>query len=155
MSRTTKYLDSKCGLNAARAFFQISNVLLFGFADSPQCGAEADTHAILWFFAGIIDMRVVQRELGRYNSELRVAIEPLQSVRRKKLFRIPIANLAGTTHTENTRIESCDARNAALFRKDSIPKIIDAGADACDGTDARDDRTSLFHAVTLVAAVST
>src|SRR5947207_15986994 len=154
MSRTTKYLDSKCGLNAPRAFFQISNVLLFGFADSPQRGAEADTDAILWFFAGIIDMRVLQRELGRYDSELRVAIEPLQSVRRKKLFRIPIANLAGTTHTENTRIESCDARNAALFRKDSVPKIIDAGADACDGADARDDRAPPVHAATLSALAS-
>src|SRR5438309_1599314 len=111
MSRTTKYLDSKCRLNAARAFFQISNVLLFGFADSPQRGAKADTDAILWFFAGIIDTRVVQRELGGHDSELGIAIKPFQSVRRKKLFRIPIANLAGTTHTENTRIESCDARN--------------------------------------------
>src|SRR5207249_1520901 len=68
------------------------------------------------FFARIIDLRVLQRELGRYDSELRVAIEPLQSVRRKKLFRIPIANLAGTTHTENTRIEGCNAGNTASFR---------------------------------------
>src|SRR5437588_10589190 len=155
MSRTTKDLDSKCGLNAARAFFQISNVLLFGFADSPQRGAEADTDAILWFFAGIIDMRVVQRKLCGHDSELGIAIKPFQSVRRKKLFRIPIANLAGTTHTENTRIEACNAGDTASFCRDSVPKILDAGADACDGTNTSDDGASLFHAVTSVAAAST
>src|SRR5262249_7892594 len=154
MRRAAEHLDSQCGLNAARAFFQISDVLLFGFADSPQRGAEADTDAILWFFAGIIDMRVLQRQLGRYDSELRVAIEPFQTLRRKKLFRIPIANLASATHTENTRIEACNAGDTASFRQDSVPKIIDAGADACDGTDTSDDGASSLHAVTLSALAS-
>src|SRR5256886_12262724 len=155
MSRATKYLDGERWLNSACAFLQISNVLFLGFADAAQCGAEADSDAVLWFFAGIIDMRVVQRKLCGHDSELGITIKPFQSVRRKKLFRIPIANLAGTTHTENTRIESCDARNAALFRKDSVPKIIDAGADACDGTDARDDRAPPVHAATLFTLAST
>src|SRR6266480_1289958 len=155
MSRTTKHLNSEGWLNSARAFFQISNVLLFGFADAPQRGAEADTDAILWLLAGVLNARIVQRKLCGHDSELGIAIKPFQSMRRKKLFRIPIANLAGTTHTENTRIESCDARNAALFRKDSVPKIIDAGADACDGADARDDRAPPVHAATLSALAST
>ena len=61
MSRTTKHLNSECGLNAARTCFQISNVLLFGFADAAQRGAETDPDAILWFFVGVIDVRIVQR----------------------------------------------------------------------------------------------
>src|SRR2546421_6771714 len=155
MGRATKYLDGERWLNSACAFLQISDVLFLGFADAAQCGAKADSDAILWLLAGVLNARIVQRKLCGHDSELGIAIKPFQSMRRKKLFRIPIANLAGTTHTENTRIESCDARNAALFRKDSVPKIIDAGADACDGADARDDRAPPVHAATLSALAST
>src|SRR5207249_10999066 len=98
MRRTTKHLDGKCGLNAPRAFFQIPDELFLGFADAAQRGAEDDTDAVLWFFAGIIDVRVVQRELCRYDGELRVAVEAFQTVRGKNLVRIPIVNLAGPMH---------------------------------------------------------
>src|SRR2546429_4748192 len=106
-------------------------------------------------FAEIIDVRVVQRELCRYDGELRVAVEALQTVRWKKLFRIPIANLAGTTHSEHTWIKTCDTVNAALFRQNPVPKRIDARADACNGPDTGDDRASSAHAVTLFALAST
>src|SRR5439155_17449251 len=155
MGRSTKNLDSKCGLNAASAFFQIPDVLFLGFADPAQRGAEADSDAITWFFAGIIDLRVIQRELCRYYCELRVAIKPFQTLRRKKTFWFPTANLAGATNAENAWIEARDAPNAALFRKDSVPKIIDADANACDGTDARDDRAPPVHAATLFTLAST
>src|SRR6202030_3569418 len=112
MGRTAKHLDGKCGLNAARAFFQISDVLFLSFADTAQRGAEADTYAILWFFAGVLDAGIVERELCGSDCELRVAVDPFQSVRLKKLFWIPIRNLAGTTHAENGRVEASDAANA-------------------------------------------
>ena len=81
MGRTTEYLDGKCGLNAARALFQISDVLLLGFANAAKRGAEADADAILRLFAGILDARIFERELCRYDCELRVAVEPFQTVR--------------------------------------------------------------------------
>src|SRR3989442_3409719 len=106
MRRTTEDLNGKCGLNAACAFFQIPDVLLFGFTDTAQRGAEADTDAILWLFAGILYPRVFECELCGYDCELRVAIEPFQSVRLKKLFWIPIRNLTGATHAENGWVEA-------------------------------------------------
>src|SRR6266404_2863314 len=165
MGRTAKHLDSERGLDSAGTFFQISDVLLFGFADTAQRGAEADTDAILWLFAGILYPRVFECELCGYDCELRVAVEAFQSVRLKKLFRIPIANLAGTTHAENARVEASDAANAAPFGQDTVPKTIDAGADACDGADTSDDRASpslphsslwrrRAHAVTLFVLAS-
>src|SRR5205807_9127730 len=123
------------GLNAARAFFQKSDVLLFGLANTSQRGAEANADAILWFFAGILNPRVFERELCRYDRELSVAVEPLQTVRREELFRIPIANLAGARHAENARIETCDAVDATSFGQYPLTKTIRAGADAGDGTD--------------------
>jgi hypothetical protein len=100
-------------------------------------------------------MRIIERELCGDDGELRVAVKPFQTVRRKKFFWIPIANLAGATNAENARIEACDATNAALFRENSVPKTIDADADACDGTDTGDDCASLVHAATLFALAST
>ena len=81
MGRTTEYLDGKSRLNTARALFQVPDVLLFGFADATQRRAEANAHSILRLFAGILDTRVFQRELCRYDRELRVPIQPFQSVR--------------------------------------------------------------------------
>src|SRR5437667_12909522 len=104
MRRTTKHLNGKCRLNAARAFFQIPDVLFLGFADAAQRGAEGDTDAVLWFFAGIIDVRVVQRALCRYDAELRVAAEPFEPVRWKKPVRIPVTDLAGPPHPKHTWI---------------------------------------------------
>src|SRR5438552_14822596 len=155
MRRTTENLDSKCGLNAARAFFQKSDVLLFGLANTSQRGAEANADAILWFFAGILNPRVFERELCRYDRELSVAVEPLQTVRREELFRIPIANLAGATHPEHAWIKTCDAVNAALFRQNAVPKRIDSGPDASNRANTGDDRSSSIHAVTLFALAST
>jgi hypothetical protein len=93
-------------------------------------------------------VRIVKRELGGYDGELRIAVKPFQALRRKKLFRVPTANLASATNAENAWIEARDAPNAAPFGQDSVPKIIDADADACDGADTSDDRTSPVHAAT-------
>jgi hypothetical protein len=142
-------LDGKCGLNAARAFLQIPDVLFFGFADTAQRRTKACPDATLRLFAGVLDMCVIQRELCRDDSELCVTVEPLQALRRKKLFCIPIADLTGATNAENARIEACDGPNAALFRENAIPEMIDADADARDWTDAGDDCASSIHATTL------
>ena len=155
MGGTTEHLDGKRGLNAAGAFFQIPDVLFLGLADAAQRGAEAGSDAILRFFAGVLDLRIVKCELCRYDGELRVAVKPFQTVRRKKLFWIPSANFASATNAENVWIEACDTSNAAPFRQDSVPKIIDAHADACDGTDTGDDRASPVHAATSFGRAST
>src|SRR5437764_1205134 len=112
MRRTTEDLDSKGRLHAARTFFQISDVLFLGFAYPAQRGAETNANVILRLFARELDARVLQRELCRHNCELSVTIEPFQALRRKVVFGIPIANLAGASHMEHSRIETCDAADA-------------------------------------------
>src|SRR4029077_17336729 len=155
MSGTSEHLDSKRRLNSTRAFLQAPDVLFIGFADTTHRGAEADSDAVLRLLAGVIDLCVLEREFRRYDGELRVGVEPFQTLLCEKLFRIPLGNFAGTTDTKNARVEACDTPNAAPFRQNSVPKIIDADADACDRTDTSDDRAPSAHAVTLFACLST
>ena len=72
--------QEKRGLDAARALFQISDVLFLGFANATQRSAETDSDAILRLFAGILKTRILQRELRRDDGELRVTIKPFQPV---------------------------------------------------------------------------
>src|SRR5262249_5079861 len=151
MRRAAEDLHGKSRLDAACALFQISDVLLLGFADASKRGAEANAHAILRVFARIVDARVLQRELCGHDCELSVTIQPFQAVRWKVVFGIPIANFAGALHTEHTRVEACNAVDTAFFCEDPVPKPIHAGADACDRPDTGDDGTSSSHAAILSA----
>jgi hypothetical protein len=166
MRRATKHLDGKRRLNAARALFQISDVLFLSFANATQRSAETDSDSILRLLAGILKARILQRELRRDDGELRVAIKPFQPLRRKKLLRVPIANFTGTSHTKHAGIKARDAADPASFRHDSIPKPIETDADARNRTDTSNDRASpglprrslwrrRTHAVTLFAFAST
>src|SRR5438874_13122409 len=112
MGRATKYLDGERWLNSACAFLQISDVLFLGFADAAQCGAKADSDAILWLLAGVLNARIVQRKLCGHDSELGIAIKPFKSMRRKKLFRIQIPNPAGQPPRKNPGSEICNPANA-------------------------------------------
>src|SRR6266576_7107235 len=155
MRRTTEDLDGKSGLNAARTLFQVSDVLLLGFADAAERRAEANTNAIPRLVARIVDARVLQRELCRHDCELSVTIEPFQAVRCKVVFGIPITNFARASHVEHARIEACDAANTTSFRQDSVPEILNTRTDARNRPDTCDDRASPAHTVTLSALVST
>ena len=64
-------------------------------------------------------------------------------------------NFASAPHTENARIETRDAVDATFFRQDSVPEILNSGADACDRANTGNDRTASPHAVTLSALAST
>src|SRR5438045_8015463 len=110
---------------------------------------------MLRFFAGIFELRVIECELRRCDGELRITIEPFQTMRRKKCLRVPIANLACTSHAESAGIEACDFVDTALLGENSVPKILAPMSDASDWTDTGDDNTSSTHAVTLFAFVST
>src|SRR5438093_12974791 len=155
MGGTTEYLDRECGLDTASALFQVSDVLLFSLADAAQRGAEANADAILWLFTGVLDLRIIKRQLRRYDGELRVAVKSFQTLRRKKFLWIPIANLASATNRENTLIEACDAPNATPFRENSVPEMIYADADACDRPDTDEYCASSAHEGPFGAFAST
>ena len=91
-------------------------------AHAGRHGLEFVTEAQLWasasvgvapsmlrLFARIFEASVVQSQLRRGNGELRITIEPLQALRRKKFFWIPILNFASAPHLERARVEVCDA----------------------------------------------
>ena len=80
---------------------------------------------------------------------------PFQPVRRKKFFRIPIANFTRAAHVERTGIKAGNPANAAFFGENSIPKIFAAVPDASDWADAGDDGAPSAHAATLFSLVST
>src|SRR4029453_18244159 len=155
MGVSTKNLDCEGGLNSARALFQISDVLVFGLADTAKCGPKTDANAMLRFFAAIFELRVIECELRRCDGELRITIEPFQTMRWEKFLRIPIANLTCTTHAESAGIEACDAVDTTLLGENSIPKLFAPMSDASDWTDPGDDNTSSAHAATLFAFSST
>src|ERR1700676_4397152 len=105
---------------------------------------------MLRFFTRIFNAGIVEREFGGGDRELRVTIEPLQAMRREKFCRIPVANLAAAMRIEPVGVERGNAIDTALLRKNAIPEVINAFANARDRTDASNDRASSAHAVTLL-----
>jgi hypothetical protein len=100
-------------------------------------------------------VRVIERQLCRYDRELRVAIESFQPVRRKKHLWVPVTNLASRAHAEDAGIETCDAINTAFFRQNCVPKILAPVSDAGDWANASDNSASVAHAMTLFVFAST
>src|SRR5439155_11631705 len=130
-------------------------MLIFGFADAAERRAKADTDAMLWMFARIVNPRIVKSELRRGHRELRVTIKPLETLRREKLLRVPVGNFGGATHLEWLRIKSGNTGDPTFLSKNSVPNTIDAAANACDRSDAGDDRASSSYSVGHYAIAST
>src|SRR5437588_12259868 len=115
MGRAAKNLHRQRGLNSARAFFQKSNVLLFRFANAAEGGPEADADPVLRFVVRIFNSGVVERELGRSDRKLRVAVESFQSMMREKLFSVPVPNLTGDPNAKPADVETGNWANAGFF----------------------------------------
>src|ERR1700694_3032540 len=130
-------------------------MLILRFADATERGAEAYTDAVLWLFARVFDSGVIERELGRSHGELRVPIKPLQTLRRKKFFRIPVRDFSGAADLERLGVKAGNAGDPGLLGKDAVPKVFPSVPDAGDGTDPGDDCAPSTHAVILFARVST
>jgi hypothetical protein len=88
---------------------------------------------------------VVERHLGGSDGKLRVAIESLQAVGRKMIFRDPVGNFAAAMRVKFGRIETGDPLDAALLGAQAAPKIVPAGSDAGDRTDARNNCATPGH----------
>ena len=133
-------------VHAARTFFQEMRVLGFGVRDAAERGAETHADAMLRLFARPFDAGVVERELGRGDGKLRVAIEPFQPMRRKKFFRNPDRNLRRAMRVEDRAVETSSTRRTPLFsarkpfQNSSRPMPI-----AGDRAEAGDDGASFFR----------
>ena len=149
MGRAAENLHRERWLNSARPLFQKANVIFLGFTDAAERGSEADSDPILRFFLRIFDSGIIERQFCRRDRKLGVAIEPFQSMRREKFFRVPIIDLAGDPHTERAHIEIGDWADAGFLGFDPIPKTFDAFADAGNRAKAGDDNASSIHIITL------
>src|SRR4030095_17158778 len=141
MRRASEYLHRERRLHSARALFQKADVLLFGFANAAERSSESNADALLRFLLGIFDSGVVERELGRSNRELRVTIEPFQTLRRKEFLRVPVAHFTRNTNAELRRVETSDGADAGFLGADPVPKTFDAFADASDRPQSGNNNT--------------
>src|ERR1700737_552634 len=155
MGRAAENLHRQRRLNSARALFQKPNVLLFRLANAAKSGAEADAYPVLRFVVRIFNSGVIERQLCRRDRELGVAIKSLQTMRREKFFRVPVANFAGDADTERAHVETGNWTDAGFLGENAFPKHIDALTDASDRTQAGDDDAPSTHAATRFAVVST
>src|SRR5260370_4722177 len=139
MGRAAENLNGQGWLNSAGAFFQESNELFFGFANAPECDAKADADSIGRLFASIFQPCIIESEFGGRDGKLRVTIEPFETMRRKKFFRIPNANFTHAEHTERIDIKAGAPADAAFLGENSVPKIFASVPAASDRTDSGDD----------------
>src|SRR4051812_24831524 len=91
--------------------------------------------------------RVLEREFGRANGELRVTIETFQSMRWKELFRSPVRDLRRAMRVEDRAIETLYFLNPAFLRAETVPEILAPNADRGNRSEAGDDCASsrLIH----------
>src|SRR3984893_10906553 len=99
-------------------------MLIFRVATPAQRRLEAYADPILWFLHGVLKAGVIERQLGRGDRELCVAIKSLQAVRWEILLRIPIADFSSALGIERARLKSRDAADAALLSENSIPELV-------------------------------
>src|ERR1700730_11458340 len=94
MSGAAEHLQRQCWVHAACSFFQKPDVLIFGLTNSAERGAETDAGPILRPLPRIFDPSVIERHLCGCHGKLRIAIKPLQAMRREEFVRVPISNFA-------------------------------------------------------------
>ena len=75
--------------------FQKMSVFRFRIRDPPEGRAEADSNSSLRLLPRPTESRVLEREFRRTDRELRIAVEPLQAMRREEILRLPVPNFRG------------------------------------------------------------
>ena len=136
-------------VHAARSLFQ--KRMLPRLCRLRPARAEADADPVLRFVVRIFDSCVIEREFCRRDGKLRVTIKPLQTVRRKIIFRNPIGNFPAALRVEQRWRRKLVICPMPVSRPGFLSKSIDAFANAGDRTEAGNDDASSVHAVTGLA----
>src|SRR4051794_6925283 len=126
-------------VHAARTFLQKAGVVLLRVGDSAECSAETDADAVLRIFARVGNAGVVECHFRGGDGELRVTVEPFQTMRRKMVFGDPVDDLSGAMSVELRCVKTRDCADTALLRAEAAPEIFAAGTDAGDRTDSGND----------------
>ena len=140
VGRPAEDLQGERLVDAARAFLEEVRVLSLGVGDAAERGAEAHPDAGLRSVRRIREARVAQRQPRAGHRELRVAVQPLEPVRREEFGGIPVADFARVVRVVLAGIEPGQPRDAAALRAQAVPERLLADAHAGDGTQPRDDR---------------
>src|SRR6267143_1198129 len=129
-------------------------MLIFRLANATECGAKTHADAMLRLLPRIRDAGVIKGKSCRGYGKLRIPIEPLQPLWRKKLLRVPVQNFASASHLERLWVKAGNTADPGLRGENRIPKFFAPMTDAGDGTDSSDDGAP-FHTVILFVCAST
>src|SRR5450432_3302939 len=105
---------------------------------------------MLRMLARPFDARVIERQLRRGNGKLRITIEPLQSMWRKKFRRRPIRNLGRAMSVEDRGVKTFHPPDAAPFGAQAAAEIVAADAYRGNWSDAGNNGASFGFAHRLV-----
>src|SRR2546428_9260000 len=145
MRGTAEDLERKRLIHATRSFLQKMGVLILRIRYSDECCAKANANTMLRMLTRIYKARILQRQFRRGDGKLRIAIQSLQTMWRKKILRIPIANFARAMRIESARVECRNFDDAAFFRANTAPEILPTSTNACNRSDAGNDRATFAH----------
>src|SRR5207247_10881599 len=123
MGGAAEYLERQRLVYATRSFLEVMDMLIFGVRDPAERRSETNADAVLWFFPRMGNAGIIERHPGGGDGELRVAVEALQPMGRKMIFRDPIPNFTAAMRIELGRIEARDGLNAAFLRAEPAPKV--------------------------------
>jgi hypothetical protein len=121
--RAAENLDREGRVHAAAAFLQKMRMFDFSAGHAAERRPETHADALLRLLARPLDSRILERKSGGDDGKLRITIEPLQPVRRKKFLRLPVWNLRRAMRVEDRAVEALDQPNASLLRPQPVPKV--------------------------------
>src|SRR5437588_10391802 len=121
MAGAAEDLECERLVHPARSFLEETGMVLFRVGNSTEGGAKTYADAILRPFAGIGEAGIIERHFRRGDGKLRVAIEPLETMRGKVIFGDPIQNLTGAMRVELRGIEARNLADPAFLRAQSAP----------------------------------
>src|SRR5688500_16575045 len=145
MRRPAENLQGQRLIHATCSFLEEMDVLIFRIGDAAQGSAEAHADAMLRRLLRIRKPGIVERHPGRSDGKLRVAVESLQAVRRKIIFRDPVGNFAAAMRVEFIGVEAGDPLDAALFSAQTAPKLFSSRSDAGDRANSGNDCATSGH----------
>lgn len=125
-------------------------MLVLGLRDAAYAGAETHTHAWRKLIRRKREAGICNRQFGRGKSELAVAIQPLQAMRREKGTGIKVLDPRRVLCVDmGIIVQRCGdalcrkAPDRAFLTSQSGEKCIFADANGGDWTDASDDGSTL------------
>ena len=139
VGRAAEDLQRERGGDGAIAFLDKFRVRKFRRGDPAEGRAEADADIGARIFRRELQPGVVERLLRQDEGELRVAVDPLQLMRRENLRRVEIVDHTRALRVVVGRVEMLDETDARFLGQDTVPKSLTPMTNARDGPNSGDN----------------